>query len=62
MSFYYRDGGHRLLLTYSRQKTLVSRKVTDYTLGLRKLAAELIRYPLAHLRFSALVSLDRYQG
>ncbi len=62
MSFDYRDGDTRYLLTYARQKTLVSQKVTDYTSGLQKLVAEVIRYPLGYLRFSALVSLDRYQG
>ena len=62
ISFDYRGGDTRYLLTYARQKTIVSQKVTDYTSGLQKLAAEMIRYPLGYQRFSALVSLDRYQG
>ena len=62
MSFDYRDGDTRYVLTYARHKTLVSQTVADYTSGLQKLVAEIIRYPLRYLRFSALVSLDRYQG
>ena len=62
MSFGYRDGDTRYLLAYARHKTLVSQTVADYTSGLQKLVAEIIRYPLRYLRFSALVSLDRYQG
>jgi hypothetical protein len=49
-------------VNYSRQKTLVTQKFLDLTTGLQKVAAELIRYPGGYLRFSALVSLDCYEG
>jgi len=45
-----------------RQKTLVTQKFLDLTTGAAKLVGELIRYPGGYLRFSALVSLDCYQG
>ena len=35
ISFDYRDGDTRYVLTYARQKTLVSQKVSDYTSGLQ---------------------------
>ena len=60
--FDYRDGDTRYVLTYSRAKTLVSQKNLDLATGLRKVVAEIIRYPGGYLRFSGPVSLDRYQG
>ena len=62
MCFDYRDGDTRYVLTYSREKTLVSQKNLDLASGLQKLLAEIIRYPGGYLRFSGPVSLDRYQG
>ena len=50
------------MLTYSRQKTLVTQKFLDLATGVQKLVAELLRYPGGYLRFSGPVSLDRYQG
>ena len=60
--FDYRDGDTRYVLTYSREKTLVSQKNLDLATGLQKVVAEIIRYPGGYLRFSGPVSLDRYQG
>jgi hypothetical protein len=60
--FDYRDGDTRYVLTYSRQKTLVTQKFLDLATGVKKLVAELLRYPGGYLRFSGPVSLDRYQG
>ena len=60
--FDYSDGDTRYVLTYSRQKTLVSQKLLDLATGLQKLAAEIIRYPGGYLRFSGPVSLDCYRG
>ncbi len=60
--FDYRDGERRYVLTYTRQKTIVTQKFLDLTTGVQKLVAELIRYPGGYLRFSGPVSLDCYQG
>ncbi len=60
--FDYCDGDTRYVLTYSRQKTLVTQKFLDLTTGVQKIVAELLRYPGGYLRFSGPVSLDRYQG
>jgi len=60
--FDYRDGDRRYVLTYARQKTLVSQKNLDLTSGLMKVVAKLIKYPGGYLRFSGPVSLDCYQG
>ena len=60
--FDYHDGNTRYVLTYSREKTLVSQKNLDLATGVRKVLAEIIRYPGGYLRFSAPVSLDRYDG
>jgi hypothetical protein len=60
--FDYRDGDTRYVLTYSREKTLVSQRSLDLATGLRKVLAEIIRYPGGYLRFSGPVSLDRYDG
>jgi len=62
ISFDYRDGDSRYVLTYTSEKTLVSQKNLDLATGVRKVLAQIIRYPGGYLRFSAPVSLDRYDG
>ena len=44
-SYDYRDGKRRYVLTFSRERTLVSQTMIDFAHGAQKLAAELIRYP-----------------
>ncbi len=61
ISFDYRDGDSHYLLSFLRQKTLVSHKFLDLTSGMQKVLAEIIRYPGGYQRFSGLVSLDRYE-
>jgi hypothetical protein len=60
--FDYLDGDRRYVLTYARQRTLVSQKNIDFTSGLVKVVAELIKYPGGYLRFSGPLILDCYQG
>jgi hypothetical protein len=43
--FDYQDGDTRYVLTYSRQKTLVTQRFLDFAKGWQKLAGEIIRYP-----------------
>ena len=62
LCFEYHDGDTRYVLTYVRQKTLVSQKNLDIISGWRKVAAEIVRYPGGYLRFAGPVTLDRYQG
>ena len=61
MTFEYVDGGGRYVLTYRREHTLVSQRLTEFASGVQKLIAEIIRYPGGYLRFTGPVSLDRYQ-
>jgi hypothetical protein len=58
----YRDGEAGYILTYTRERTLVSEMNIDLVTGVKKLMAELVRYPGGYLRFSGPVSLDRCQG
>ena len=60
--FDYRDGDTRYEVTITRQKTLVTQRFLDFTKGWQKVVGELIRYPGGYLRFSALVSMNCYQG
>jgi hypothetical protein len=62
MSYDYRDGEKRYVLTFSRERTLVSQRIIDFTHGVQKLLAKLIRYPGGYLRFAGPVTLDRYEG
>jgi hypothetical protein len=62
MSFEFRDGEARYVLTYRREHTLVSQTLIELASGVQKLMAELIRYPGGYLRFTGPVTLDRYQG
>jgi hypothetical protein len=60
--FEYRDGKTSYVLTSTRERTLVSQKNIDIVTGVKKLVAELVRYPGGYLRFSGPVSLDRLEG
>ena len=62
MSYDYRDGASRYVLTFSRERTLVSQTMIDFAHGVQKVVAELIRYPGGYLRFAGPVTLDRYEG
>ncbi len=62
ISFDYRAGETRYVLTYLRERTLVSQKNLDLATGVQKVVAEIVRYPGGYLRFSGPVSLDRYEG
>lgn len=62
LTFDYRDGGTRYVLTYTREKTLVSQTLIDLAKGAQKVLAEIIRYPGGYLRFSAPVKMDHYEG
>ena len=62
MSYEYRDGESRYVLTFSRERTLVSQRMIDFTHGIQKLVAKLMRYPGGYLRFAGPVTLDQYEG
>jgi hypothetical protein len=57
-----RDGGTRNVLSFTRERTLVSQTLIDFTSVVKKPLAVLIRYPGGYLRFSGPVRPDRYQG
>lgn len=60
--FEYRDGEKSYVITYTREHTLVSQKNIDIVTGVKKLVAELVRYPGGYLRFSGPVTLDCLEG
>jgi hypothetical protein len=60
--FEYRDGDRLDVLTYQRERTLVSEKLLDAATGIQKVIAKLIRYPGGYLRFAGPVVLERYRG
>ena len=62
LRFEYRDGDKRYVLSFARERTLVSQTLIDLTSGVKKVVAEMIRYPGGYLRFSGPVKLDCYQG
>jgi hypothetical protein len=61
LRFEYRDGEKGYVLTYTRERTLVSQRNIDIVTGVKKLVAELVRYPGGYLRFSGPVRLDCLQ-
>jgi len=62
LRFEYRDGDKRYVLSFTRERTLVSQTLIDFTTGVKKVMAEMIRYPGGYLRFSGPVKLDCYVG
>lgn len=62
LRFEYRDEETRYVLTYTRETTLVSQKNIDLVSGVKKLVAEIVRYPGGYLRFSGPVTLDVCEG
>ena len=56
------DGDTRYVLSFRRERTLVSQTLIDFTSGVKKLVAEMIRYPGGFLRFSGPVTRHGYQG
>ncbi len=62
LRYEYRDGEASYVLTYTRERTLVSEMNIDLVTGVKKLMAKLVRYPGGYLRFSGPVSLDCCQG
>lgn len=60
--FEYRDGDSRDVLTYRRERTLVSQMYRDLATGFERVVAEIIRYPGGYLRFAGPVILERYRG
>jgi hypothetical protein len=62
LRFEYRDGDSRDVLTYTRERTLVSQKLVDLATGYQRIVAEIVRYPGGYLRFAGPVTLERYRG
>ncbi len=62
LRFEYRDGDCLDILTYRRERTLVSQRLRDLATGFQRVLAELVRYPGGYLRFAGPTTLERYRG
>ena len=58
----YRDGDTRYVLTYTREKTILRVKFIDTLHGIQRVAAHLIGFDGAYLRFSGNLELKHYEG
>jgi len=61
-SYHYDDGTDRYVVTFTRERDLVANTFVEQMKGLRKLAARLIRFDGAHLRFVGRLSIERWSG
>ena len=62
LRFEYRDEDSLDVLTFRRERTLVSERLIDAATGIGKVVAELVRYPGGYIRFAGPVVLERYRG
>jgi hypothetical protein len=60
--FDYRDGDTQYVLTYSRQRTVVQTRLIESLRGAKKLAARIVGFNGAYLRFSGTLSIDHLRG
>jgi len=60
--FDYRDGDTRYVLTYSLKRTVLRTRLIESLSGAKKLAARLMGFNGAYLRFSGTLSIDHVQG
>jgi hypothetical protein len=58
----YSDGEERYVITYTRQSDLASEKFIDQLKGPRKVAAWLVGFDGAYLRFAGELRIEHYKG
>jgi hypothetical protein len=58
----YSDGSSRYVLTYTREKTILRQKFIEALRGIQRLAAHLVGFDGAYLRFSGRLELKHYEG
>jgi hypothetical protein len=58
----YTDGDERYVVTYTRHSDLAAEKFTDEMKGPRKVAAKLVGFDGAYLRFAGDLRIERYVG
>jgi predicted secreted hydrolase len=58
----YRDGSSRYVLIYTREKTILRQRFIEALRGIQRLAAHLIGFNGAYLRFSGKLELRHYEG
>jgi len=61
-SYEYTDGADRYVVTFTRQRDLVANTFVEQMKGVRKLAARLIRFDGAYLRFVGDLTIERWLG
>lgn len=61
-SYHYTDGSDRYVVTFTRQRNLVANTFLDQLKGFRRLAARLIRFDGAYLRFVGELTIERWSG
>lgn len=61
-SYYYDDGTDRYVVTFKRERDLVANTFVEQMKGIRKLAARLIRFDGAYLRFVGQLTIERWSG
>jgi hypothetical protein len=57
----YRDGSSRYVLTYTHEKTILRQKFIEALRGIQRLAAHLVGFDGAYLRFSGKLELRHYE-
>ncbi|GAA1549512.1 hypothetical protein [Kribbella lupini] len=61
-SYEYIDGADRYVVTFTRQRDLVANTFVEQMKGVRKLAARLVRFDGAYLRFVGELTVERWSG
>jgi hypothetical protein len=62
MRFDYRDGDRQYVLTYCRKRTVLRTRLIESLRGVKKLAARIVGFNGAYLRFAGTLSIDHLQG
>lgn len=60
--YYYDDGKDRYVVTFTRHRDLVAKSFVDEMSGLRRMAARLIGFDGAYLRFVGELKIERWSG
>jgi hypothetical protein len=58
----YRDGDDRYVVSFTRTSDLTAARMVDSVKGLKRIAAKLVRFDGAYLRFVGDIEISRYRG
>lgn len=62
VTYDYRDGDRRYLLTFRREKDLTRMKLVDEIHGITHFLAKIVRFDGAYVRFAGELCIERYDG